>query len=118
MSKNYKGHKFIFAQSNESDDKQMNYDNDKGSPQGCKTCGKSNHPTEKCFKTLKCENCNIAGHNDKYCRQPKVCKTCGKGNHVPANIKTAGGYTASIYDELRWSWAELRSPDSMSVLAV
>ena len=36
----------------------------------------------------------------------------------PANIKTDGGYTDSFYDKLRWSWAELRSPDSMSVLVV
>ena len=39
-------------------------------------------------------------------------------NGYPANIKTDGGYTASFYDKLRWSWAELRSPGSMSVLVV
>ena len=36
----------------------------------------------------------------------------------PANVKTDGGYTALFYDKLRWSWAELQSPGSMSVLAV
>ena len=38
--------------------------------------------------------------------------------YFPAYIKTDGGYTAFFYDKLRWSWAELRSPGSMSVLAV
>ncbi len=41
-------------------------------PKPCLSCGKTNHPRDKCFyRNVTCRSCNIQGHIEKVCRQKK-----------------------------------------------
>ena len=46
---------------------------------------KTNHSTDKCFKTKTCEVCNNNEHIGKYCKLKKTCQKCRKSGHVSAN---------------------------------
>jgi hypothetical protein len=42
----------------------------------CNNCGSGTHNSNNCWKTVKCEACNLMGHPTDRCF--KICKTCSK----------------------------------------
>ena len=82
MAKNYKGPKYNFAQTNESEDEDETSGNNSFPSQKCSICNKNNHSTEKCFKTKQCNNCNSMGHIERYCNREKKCSKCNKSGHT------------------------------------
>jgi len=82
METNYKGQKYNFAQTNESEDEDETSGNNSFSSQKCSICNKNNHSKEKCFKTKQCNNCNSMGHIERYCNKEKKCNKCGKSGHT------------------------------------
>ncbi len=85
MAKTYKGSKYNFAQTNESDNEIETGGRNQISMMTCAVCKKTNHSTDNCFKTKTCEVCNNNGHIGKYCKLKKTCQKCGKSGHVSAN---------------------------------
>ena len=80
MEKNYKGSKYNFVQTNESDDENET-EKDSQVSKICNVCNKTNHSTDKCFKTKTCELCNYKGHIGRYCKKQLTCNKCGKFGH-------------------------------------
>jgi len=85
MAKTYKGSKYNFAQTNESDNEIETGGRNQISMMTCAVCKKTNHSTDNCFKTKTCEVCNNNGHIGKYCKLKKTCQKCGKSGHVSAS---------------------------------
>lgn len=69
----------------------------------CDHCGKTNHPSEKCFHrpktedkcqicgstyhvtkncTAPCKNCSETGHKTSRCQNPRRCNSCGQTGHI------------------------------------
>ena len=71
MAKTYKGSKYNFAQTIESDDEIETGGNNQISRMTCAVCKKTNHSTDNCYKTKTCEVCNNKGHIGKYCKLKK-----------------------------------------------
>ena len=84
MEKTYKGSKYNFVQTNESDDENET-EKDSQVSKICNVCNNTNHSTEQCFKTKTCELCNYKGHIGRYCKKQLTCDKCGKFGHSVSN---------------------------------
>ena len=84
MAKTYKGSKYNFVQTNDSDDENET-GRDSQVSKICGLCNKPNHSTEQCFTTKTCNLCNTKGHVERYCKKQRICKKCGKTGHSVSN---------------------------------
>lgn len=78
MAKNYKGLKYNFAQTNESDGENETGGNNSFSTLKCSKSNESDHSTERWFKTKTCGNCIVMEHIARYCKQEKKCGKSGQ----------------------------------------
>ena len=71
----------------------------------CKKCGRKNHPTTQCHKTVTCKQCKRKDHISRFCtmssQQELKCTFCGRSKHSTENCKARKKAERKLKKELR-----------------